>query len=404
MKNHLKFHPLIWMVGTAFTLLQFTLQLSSGVIIDNIMQTMHLTALSAGLLSGLFYVIYTSLQIPVGIICDHYNPRPILCASTLVFALGCVLFATSYHLPGLYYGRALLALGSAFPFIALTHLIREHYPRPLFGVLIGATETLSFGAAILGIVCLGALINHLGWRDYMKSAALLACLTAWLCWHTIPSRSTLSQNGQVNRTQIWAVLTNKPLWLNGLFIGLTFILIPVFGALWAPPFLQIKLHCSLAQASYIDSIFILGIGISCPIFGYLGNHVQCRQRLIITAYLATAGIFLLVLYLPIQNLYLMSGMMLALGLLGGAYILGYTFANELAPPGTLSTTTGLTNTLALVTTPIFQPLIGALLDTLHAGRVIEVQDYQYALSLLPMCILIAVGLIRRVKLPTFQKV
>ena len=51
-----QFNPVIWLVGTSFVLLQFFLQLSSGVIINVIMHDMHLTALAGGLLSGSFYV------------------------------------------------------------------------------------------------------------------------------------------------------------------------------------------------------------------------------------------------------------------------------------------------------------------------------------------------------------
>jgi MFS family permease len=392
-----KFHPLIWLIATAFTLLQFTLQLSSAVVINVIMHDMQLSALAGGLLSGLFYVIYTSLQMPVGIICDHFNPRPILCTCAVLFALGCFIFAASEHLSGLYWGRGLSAVGSAFSFICLTHLVREHYPISLFTVLIGTTETLSFLAAIFGIVSLGTVVSYFGWQEFMQAAGCLALVIALLCWRYLPKHSQLSQNGRIDFSRIMAVLSSPSLWLNGFFIGLTFLLVTVFGGLWAPPFLQIKLQCTLAEASYIDAIFIFGVGISCPIFGFLANHVRSRQRLIINAYFLSAVLLLIILYAPIHHIVMMTILMLSLGLVSGSYILAYTFANELAPPNTLSTTTGLTNTLALVMTPILQPLIGYFLDNLHQGRAVELQDYQHALSILPICILLAIFCIRQVK-------
>ncbi len=393
------FHPVIWIVATAFTLLQFTLQLSSAVVINVIMRDMHLSALTGGLLSGLFYIIYTGLQIPAGILCDHFNPRPILCACACICAAGCWVFASSHHLLGLYCGRGLIAIGSAFSFVCLTHLVREHYPIRLFTVLIGTTETLSFLAAIFGIIGLGALVNHSGWREFMQGAALMALMCGIGCWYFIPQHSQLSQNGHIDLKRILSVLTNIPIWLNGLCVGFTFLLVTVFGGLWAPPFLQMKLQCTLEQASNIDAIFILGVGFSCPIFGYLANKVSSRKRLIVFGNLFSALVLVLILYLPIHQITLMTGMMLLLGLISGAYILGYTFANELAPPNTLSTTTGFTNTLALVLTPILQPWIGHILDVLHVGRGLELRDYQHALSILPICILIAIVCLAGVKLP-----
>ena len=395
-----KFNPLIWIIATAFTLLQFALQLSSAVVINVIMTDMHLSALTGGLLSGLFYVIYTALQMPVGILCDHYNPRPILCTCACIFAIGCFVFASSQQLFGLYCGRALIAIGSAFSFVCLTHLVREHYSKSLFTILIGTTETLSFIAAIFGIVSLGELVGRFGWRDFMYGAALLSLLCAGLCWLYIPKYSRLSQNGHVDRKRILAVLTHIPLWLNGLFIGCTFLLVTVFGGLWAPPFLEMKLHCTLTQASNIDAVFILGVGVSCPIFGYLANRVPSQQKLIITANVLSAILLMFILYFPIHNLYIMTVLMLTLGLISGSYILAYTFANELAPPNTLSTTAGFINTLALITTPILQPWIGHLLDILHAGRPIALSDYQTALSILPLCIVIAIFCFSQIKLKT----
>lgn len=395
-----RFHPAIWMVATAFTLLQFTLQLSSAVVITVIMRDMQLSAFTGGLLSGLFYIIYTGLQLPAGILCDHFNPRPILCACAGIFALGCWVFASSQNLLGLFCGRGLIAVGSAFSFVCLTHLVREHYPKVLFTVLIGTTETLSFLAAIFGIVSLGALVGHFGWQEFMQGAALMAVFCVILCWHYVPQHSRLSQNGVVDHKRIFSVLSSVPLWLNGLFVGLTFLLVTVFASLWAPPFLQMKLHCTLEQASNIDAVFIMGVGISCPIFGYLANKVASRQQLITAAYLLSIVLLGLILYLPTQNISIMTGLMLCLGLISGSYILGYTFANELAPPNTLSTTTGLTNSLALVMTCILQPLIGHILDILHVGREIQLRDYQYALSILPLCLLIGIVCIRKIRLPS----
>lgn len=269
----------------------------------------------------------------------------------------------------------------------------------MFTLLIGTTETLSFLAAIFGIISLGALVNASGWREFMQGAALMALLCALLCWHYIPQHSQLSQNGHINRARILSVLTNGSLWLNGLCIGLTFLLVTVFGGLWAPPFLQMKLQCTLEQASNIDAIFILGVGLSCPIFGYIANKTSSRKQLIAFGNFLSAIVLISILYLPIQQISTMTAMMFLFGLVSGAYILAFPFANELAPPSTLSTTTGFTNTLALVLTPILQPLIGHTLDILHAGRALELRDYQHALSILPICILLAILCLKGIKLP-----
>lgn len=386
-------NPVIWLVGTSFVLLQFFLQLSSGLIIDVIMHDMHLTALAGGLLSGSFYVIYTLLQIPVGMLCDRKNIRPILTSSALICAVGCIVFATGHHLWSLYLGRSLLAIGSAFGFVCLTHLVRQHYPLRYFGLLIGASETLSFMVTVVGMMSLASMLNHWSWRQFIAGIAILACGIAYLCWRFIPNTTPNTTYTLSYRTQLKQVLSSLPLWFNGLFTGLTFAIVLVFAGLWAPPFLQIKLHCTLREASILDAVFIFGISVSCPLFGYLANHIRNHRVLVISACLLTSMILLCLLWMPPQSITVMAFIMWLLGFVSGSYILGYTFANQFSPPHSLSTTTGMTNTLAIATTPLLQPFIGYLLDTFSHQHRLMVWDYQEALMILPLCILIAAGLV-----------
>lgn len=71
-------------------------------------------------------------------------------------------------------------------------------------------------------------------------------------------------------------------------------------------------------------------------------------------------------------------------------MLAFTIANELAPPESLSACTGFTNTLAMLSAPLLQPLIGYFLDhfkgdtNLHA-----LNDYQLALLVIPAALILA---------------
>ncbi|MDP3704923.1 MAG: MFS transporter [Legionellaceae bacterium] len=385
--------PRVWMVGTSFVLLQFFLQLSSGVVIGSIMHDMHLSALTAGILSSSFYIIYTALQIPVGIVCDRKNPRPILAGSALLCSLGCVMFAASYSLPGLFIGRSLIGIGSACAFVGLTHLIRQHYPIKQFAFLIGISETLSFLVTVLGIIGMGRLIVHWGWRDFINTTAIIGVLIAYLCWRYIPNETKHPSSPDEAIKQLREILSNKLLWINGLFIGLTFSLVTVFGALWAAPFLQVKLGCSMRQASLTNALFFLGTGVSCPLFGILSTLVTRRKPLIIASCLLTAFVLLLIMYIPTQNISIIGFLMLVLGLSCGAYILAYPISNELASKETLSTCAGFTNTLALITTPLLQPFVGYLLSILGLTGKYTLADYQTALLVLPCCIICACGLV-----------
>ena len=86
---------------------------------------------------------------------------------------------------------------------------------------------------------------------------------------------------------------------------------------------------------------------------------------------------------------LVALLMFLIGTCCGAYMLAYTIANELAPKDSLSTCTGFTNTLAVITTPLLQPLIGYLLDSSSTTKIYTVADFQIALLIIPMSLVIA---------------
>ncbi len=379
----------IWLVSVSFVLFQFFLQLSSGVIIGAIMTNMQLSALMAGALSASFYIIYTGLQIPVGALFDCKNPRTLLTVTTLLCSVGCFIFASSHTLTGLFIGRILLGTGSAFAFVGLSHLLRKHFLLHQFSFMIGLSETIGFLATVIGIIGLGSLISHCGWRGFINGAGVMGIIISLLAWRFIPPEP--SQKAPLGHyyQQILAILSNKKLWINGLFIGLTFTIVTVFGAMWASSFIQVKLSCTPKEASFINAVFFIGTGISCPLFGWLGARLSKRKPLIFASSLLTTVFFLILIYLPTQSALLMGTLMFMVGLCCGAYILAFPIANELSPADSLSTCTGFINTLAVITTPLFQPFIGYLLDLFNTTGTYSLVNYQNALLVIPASLIIA---------------
>lgn len=393
MKDSTKNQPrkyTIWLVGVFFLLFQFFLQLSSGIIIGSIMSEQHLSALIAGLLSSSFYYVYTSFQIPVGILFDNFNPRILLTVNAVLCAIGCFIFASGHTLPSLFLGRLLIGAGSAFAFIGLSHLLRLHFPIKNYAFMIGLSETLGFTVTVLGMIGMGLCISSLGWSYFIYCAGILGLFIAFLCWIVIPNHAPETEVDEHYFHHFILILKNKLAWVNGLFVCLEFSVITVFGALWAVPFIQLKLHCKIAMASVLTSMLLLGAALSCPIYGLLATYFSKRKPLIHASCLSTAVLVLITLYMPIHNSVLMGALLFAIGLCCGAYMLAYSISNELAPPESLSTCTGFTNTLAMMSAPMLQPLIGYILDKISATPdIYTLANYQTALLVIPLALVLA---------------
>jgi MFS family permease len=302
--------------------------------------------------------------------------------------MGCLIFANSTGLLGLFIGRTLIGAGSAFAFVGFSHVLRQYFPAKQFAFMIGFSETFGFIATAVGIVGMGGFIAHWGWRTFIDGAAIVGLLIALLCWIIIPNSLHKPSKSHV-QPSLMKILTNYPIWLNGFFVGLSFSVVTVFGALWAVPFIQTKLNCSMDEASIVAAVYFIGTGLSCPLFGVLSNHVKNRKRLILTSCLVTASLLMLVLFAPITSFGLIITLMFAIGLFCGAYMLSYTISNELAPAQLQSTAMGFTNTLAVLSALILQPFVGYLLVLFNHEGNYSITDYQYALLIVPISLILA---------------
>ena len=256
--------------------------------------------------------------------------------------------------------------------------------------MMGLSETLGFIATVIGILAMGSLISVWGWRGFINSAGVLGLGISYVCWYYLPPQAETTHTSPTSyQQQLLLILLNPKAWVNGLFVGLSFTIVTAFGALWAVPFIQVKLNCGLQLASQLGAFFFIGTALSCPLFGLLSARLKHRKPLMLSSSLSTAALLGLLLYLPTKNLVVITSLLFLIGLCCGAYMLAYTIANELAPQGSLSTCTGFTNMLAVITTPLLQSFIGYLLDSSHHTTQYTNVDYQHALITLPISLLIA---------------
>lgn len=379
----------IWLVGISFLIFQFFLQMSSGVLLTSIQEQIQFTSLETGILASAFYYIYTVMQMPVGMLFDRFNARYLLVANALLAAFGCIIFATGEDFFTLFAGRFLMGAGSSFAFIGLSQLLCLYFPLRQFSFMIGLSETLGFSITVLAILGMGFVIQYYGWREFVYYLGGMGVLVSMLCLYFIPNNQPQKSSNTPFLQQVKNIITNRIAWINGLFVGLVFSVVTVFGALWAVPFIQLKISCSLFQATLISGLLLFGAGVSCPLYGKLAMRMKHRKPLMWFSCLSTALLITIILFVPIKSGIILGLLMLLSGLLCGAYLLSYTIALEITEPESRSTSTGFTNTLAMLTAPILQPLIGWILDLYAPQGSPTLTDFQYALLLIPVILIIA---------------
>lgn len=383
---------LIWAIGTVFVVFQFLLQLSSGVMVERLMNAFTMSAFAAGLMSGAYYYIYVALQTPAGMLIDRYGARELLSVGGIVCALGCFLFASSHSIWMADFGRVLMGGGSAFAYVGMIYLVSKWFPARHFGLMIGLSDFVATFATIGCNVYLATLLEQVSWRTCMAGAGIMAAAIGFFAYIIIRNRSPAAFNIKTKKRlnfseQARAVMSKPVYWLNGIYVGIIFAIMAVFSGMWGIPFIEVQAGVSNATATLLASMIYVGTAITCPIIGWAYPHIrQHLSQVFFWAPLLMCAMLVWIIYWPPSSLVLFSLLMIFLGVFSCVYVLCYTYVNDIAEENVTTTAIGFTNSLCVITVPILQPLVGYFLPT---SGVYTTGDYQYALAVLPLSLLIA---------------
>lgn len=387
----------IWVVAEFFTLFQFLIQLSGGIIVQPLMTDFAISAFAAALLISSFYYIYIGLQIPVGLIMDKIGPRVLLSIGACVCGTGCLLFSCTTHFYIALFSRLLIGGGAAFAFIGTLYIIREWFPINRYAFLVGMSEMLGMFWAVLGTVVFAAFLHTYGWRNCMFGCGLLfwvsGVASAIFIRNHNPSRKKIKSNKGITlslRQSLMIVFRSPLMWLNGIYSGLTFSVVTVFVALWGTPFFQLMLHISLPQAAMVGTMAYIGVALGCPLYGYLSQRFKRRRPFLIFSGISAAILLTMILYMPYLSLLTASILMFLLGATCSGYILCFAISDDIAPNKLKNTFTGFTNAICMLTAPLLQPVAGYILDQgLAIHYHYSLPDYQMALSVIIFALLLA---------------
>jgi MFS family permease len=386
---------LIWGAAEFFTLFQFLIQLTSGVIVEPLMHDFNINAFDAAMIISGFYCMYIALQIPAGILMDKIGPRLLLSCGAFVCSIGCIIFSQTHLFYVAFLSRLCMGTGAAFAFVGTLYVIREWFPISRYSFLLGMSEMLGMTWAIVGILVFTAFLHSYGWRMCLMTCGFFFLASSLVCALCIsnhnPTRTTVKHTGiSVTLWQRFRIVIRSPLaWMNGIYSGLMFSVVTVFVALWEPPFLQTVLHISIEKAATIDTMAFVGIALGCPLFGFVSQRFQQRRLFLIISGFVTSLLFAYVIYFPPTSFIIMSIFTFLIGLSCSGYILSFAISDEISLNKVKNTYTGFTNAVCVVMAPLLQPLVGYILDAgLTTHQHYALIDYQHGLTVILIALIV----------------
>ncbi|MGQ0565362.1 MAG: MFS transporter [Gemmobacter sp.] len=149
--------------------------------------------------SGLWFLTFALMQLPVGWALDRIGPRLTSAAMVLVGAGGAALFAAATTPVGINVAMALIGVGCAPVLMANYYIFARMLPPAAFGTLAGVTIGIGSLGNIAASLPLSAAVEAFGWRHAVGAMAMVTLLAALAILALVrdPPRITQAAGGSV---------------------------------------------------------------------------------------------------------------------------------------------------------------------------------------------------------------
>jgi MFS family permease len=403
---------LICLLGAIFYCYEYLLRIEPSVMVNEIMAQLNITSIGFGFITGIYYNIYTPMQMVVGILIDRYGTRLMIGMAVIACALGSFLFSISHAVLLASIARFLIGFGSSFAFVGVLKLATEWLPKHRFALFAGMTTALGMLGGMVGDIGLSSMIHEIGWRNTQHIGTIFGIVLIPIIfllvrdtprWKTSPIN--LNNNNSLKQTFIGLkkIIKNPQMWLCGIVGGALYLSLSAFAELWGIKFLQTVYTLSHEQAGIVCSMIFIGWLVGGPFCGWLSDRIGSRKLpLIVGGLIATTCISVVILKPFAIPFSILCALLFLFGVSSSAQIVCFAISCESNPSNVSATAVAFTNLMVMVGGMIFQPLVGVLLEASWAGQVMDgvhvysIYAYQKAFLTIPICI--AAGSLLAIKL------
>lgn len=361
-------------------------RISPTVIAQDLVSDFGVDATALGFMSSAYFYLYAAVQPPVGLLSDTWGPKRVTTLFTIIACMGSLLFGLAPNITVATMGRALIGIGVGGVFVPALKVFSNWFRPKEFAGMTGIFLAMGNVGNLAAALPLTYMVLFMGWRMSFIVISMVSLLMATACWAVVRNRpqdkgwtaieSLVASNPssqkppaqEMSALKRMGIVFGRPaFWLvtgSYFFYGGPTL---AFQGLWAVPYLIDVHHFSRVQAGGLLMLMPIGFIIGSPILGILADRSPVGRKSILMAAMAI-NLICWAVFLPPDHpppSTLVGPIFLCTGICtGGALSLLMTINKELFPMWLTGTAMGLMNPAAFLSTAVFQPFSGYLMDTI----------------------------------------
>ena len=352
---------MIWSIASIFYAYQYVLRVMPNIMLQDIMQQFQIDTATFGQFSGVYYIGYSLLHLPVGIMLDRFGPKKIMsgCLILMIVGLSPLLYATHWLYP--IAGRFLIGIGSSAAILGVFKVIRmafkeAHFPRMLsFSVMIG----------LIGAIYGGGPMHYLrasfGYEAVIYLLGAMGLILALVTYCIIPDSKSAPDKTILSNVK--EVLSNGKFVAFCLSAGLMVGPLEGFADVWGTAFLKQGYGIDGTIAAGLPSMMYIGMCFGSPLLNFIAEKIGSYVLTIIGAGILMIVSFVVLLTYPLEPSF-MSLNFVGVGICCAYQILAIYKASTYVREQVAGLSTAVANMIIMIFGYVFHTIMGSIINAM----------------------------------------
>ncbi len=345
-------------------------------------------------------LVYTLMQIPVGLLLDRFGSRRIMLTGLVTLTSAQCLFAVADTYAVALTARLFVGMGDAMIFVCVLRLVNTWFAPRRIPLVTQMTGVLGQLGGIIAAVPMTLALRELGWTTaYLLAAAIgIALLLALLAFIRDSPVERSASGPPMSLTTVRRSLGES--WEHpGTRLGLwthftTQFSATTLGLLWGYPFFVRGENLSPGQAGALLTILVVAVMAAGPVLAwFITRHPWHRSTLVIGIVLTIVMMWTIVLaWRGDAPFWLLVLLMVAVGVGGPASMIGFDFGRSFNPAHRMGAAIGIINQGGFFASLVLVIAIGLILDWRTPGSSTAYTPSAFRWAMSAQYVLWAIGL------------
>ncbi|MBM1308886.1 MFS transporter [Sulfitobacter mediterraneus] len=319
----------IFLLGLGYVLSQF-FRAFLAVLSSILEQDIGATPDDLAFASGLWFLSFAAMQIPVGAALDSIGPRRTMAWALLVGGSGgAALFALATTPLHISIAMTLIGIGCSPVLMASYYIFARDYPPAQFAVLASMMVGLGSLGNLVASYPMALAAETLGWRNALWALAAVSALVAFGALMFVRDPQKVEGESKGSLAELFKL---RALWFIFPIMGVSYAISGAVRGLWIGPYLADVFGAGTSTVGQASLLMGIAMVVGALAYGPADRLLPSRKWMIVAGTVITLVASAVLIAQPAQSLALSVTMLCIIGFFSATYPVIMAHGRSFLPP------------------------------------------------------------------------